>query len=60
MDAAEDMAKEHGAFAATLETFTVQAPDFYAKRGYAVFGRLDDYPPGHAKLFLSKRLDALS
>jgi hypothetical protein len=25
---------------------------------YAVFGRLDDYPTGHAKLFLSKRLDA--
>jgi len=21
-----------------------------------VFDRLDDYPPGHAKLFLSKRL----
>jgi GNAT superfamily N-acetyltransferase len=57
MDAAEAMAKERGAFAATLETFTHQAPEFYRKRGYTVFGRLDDYPPGHAKLFLSKRLD---
>jgi ribosomal protein S18 acetylase RimI-like enzyme len=56
MDAAEAMAKERGAFAATLETFTSQAPDFYAKRGYTVCGRIDDYPPGHAKLFLSKRL----
>ncbi len=55
MDAAEAMAEERGAFGATLETFTFQAPGFYAKRGYTVFGRLDDYPPGHAKLFLSKR-----
>jgi GNAT superfamily N-acetyltransferase len=56
MDAAEAFAVERGAFAATLETHSFQAPDFYAKRGYAVAGRLDDYPPGHAKLFLSKRL----
>ncbi len=56
MDAAETLALERGAFAATLETHTSQAPDFYAKRGYAVCGRIDDYPPGHAKLFLSKRL----
>jgi GNAT superfamily N-acetyltransferase len=58
MDAAEAMAQEYGAFAATLETFTFQAPDFYAKRGYIVSGRIDDYPPGHAKLYLSKRLGA--
>ncbi len=52
------MAKERGASRATLETFAYQAPDFSAKRGYLVFGRLDDYPAGRAKLFLSKRLDA--
>lgn len=56
MDAAEAMARERGAIGATLETFTFQAPGFYAGRGYAVFGRIEDYPPGHAKLFLSKRL----
>ena len=39
MDAAEAMAQERGAFAATLETFTHQAPEFYMKRGYSVFGR---------------------
>jgi GNAT superfamily N-acetyltransferase len=55
MESAEAMARERGAFAATLETFTHQAPDFYAKRGYTVFGRIDGYPPGQAKLFLSKR-----
>jgi GNAT superfamily N-acetyltransferase len=57
MDAAEEMAKERGAVGATLETFTSQAPDFYDKRGYSIFGRIDDYPPGHAKLFLTKRLN---
>ena len=57
MDAAEAMAQERGAFGATLETHSFQAPEFYAKLGYSVFGRIDDYPPGHAKLFLSKRFD---
>jgi ribosomal protein S18 acetylase RimI-like enzyme len=56
MDAAEALALEHGATTATLETFTFQAPNFYAKRGYQVFGRLDGYPPGHSKLFLRKTL----
>jgi ribosomal protein S18 acetylase RimI-like enzyme len=56
MDAAEAMARERGAVGATLETFTSQAPGFYQKRGYSILGRIDDYPPGHAKLFLSKRL----
>jgi ribosomal protein S18 acetylase RimI-like enzyme len=58
MDAAEAMAKERGAFAATLETFSFQAPGFYAKRGYSVCGRIDDFPPGHTKFILSKRFAA--
>lgn len=56
MDAAEAFAVERGAFAATLETHSFHAPAFYLKRGYQVFGRLDDYPPGHAKLYLRKTL----
>ena len=56
MDAAEQLAVERGALAANLETHSFQAEGFYLKRGYAVFSRLEDYPRGHTKLFLRKRL----
>ena len=56
MDAAEDYAIRRGCFAANLETHSYEALGFYQKRGYEVFGVLEDYPPGHTKYFLRKRL----
>jgi GNAT superfamily N-acetyltransferase len=56
LDAAEEYAVERGCFAATLETASFQARPFYEKLGYEVFAMLEDYPPGHAKFFLRKRL----
>lgn len=56
LGAAEEFALEHAAAHATLETHSFQAAAFYQKRGYEVFGRLEDYPPGHTKLFLRKEL----
>ena len=58
MDAAEGLAVERGARSATLETHSYQAPHFYKKRGYEVFGQLEDYPPGHTKFFMRKALRA--
>jgi len=35
---------------------TFQAPGFYAKLGYTVFGELADVPRGHRRLWFCKRL----
>jgi hypothetical protein len=45
-----------GCRGAYLDTFSYQARPFYEKLGYAVFGTLDDYPPGHQRFFMRKRL----
>jgi len=39
-----------------LDTFSFQAPEFYKKLGYEVFGKLDDFPPGHSRIFMTKSL----
>ena len=56
LQAAESYAIERGCHAATLETHSFQARPLYEKLGYVVFGTLEDYPPGHAKFFMRKRL----
>ena len=38
-----------------LDTTSFQAPDFYKRHGYTEFGRIDGYPPGHARIWLMKR-----
>lgn len=53
---AEDHARKLGCRQAWLDTFTFQAPEFYRKQGYEVFGELTDYPHGHRRLFLRKTL----
>ena len=55
---AEARAARRGCRGAWLGTFGFQARGFYEKQGYAVFGALQDCPPGHARFFLSKRPDA--
>lgn len=56
MDSAEAYAVERGCHGATLDTHSYEALGFYQKRGYEVFGQLDDNPPGHTKYYLRKRL----
>ncbi|MCW5747189.1 MAG: GNAT family N-acetyltransferase [Alphaproteobacteria bacterium] len=55
---AERHAERLGCHGVWLDTFAWQARPFYEKHGYQVFGRLPDYPTGHARWFLMKRLAA--
>jgi len=47
---------ERGCRWAHLDTFSYQARPFYERHGYEVFATLDDYPPGHQRFYLKKRL----
>ncbi|QMT17635.1 GNAT family N-acetyltransferase [Planococcus maritimus] len=53
----EQAAKDKGCRLITLDTFSFQAPDFYKRNGYEVFGVLEDHPKGFSQYFLQKRLD---
>ncbi|WP_269791680.1 GNAT family N-acetyltransferase [Stenotrophomonas sp. Iso1] len=55
---AEQQARTAGAHSVLLDTFDWQAEGFYLRQGYSVFGRLDDYPPGHQRIYLRKSLQA--
>ena len=54
---AEAIARERGCHGLWLDTFSFQARGFYEKLGFSLFGEIEDYPPGHSRFFLRKRLD---
>jgi GNAT superfamily N-acetyltransferase len=56
MDAVEDEARAFGAKRAYLDTFSFQARPFYEKRGYRVFGTLENYPDAHSRYWMTKSL----
>jgi GNAT superfamily N-acetyltransferase len=53
---AEEIARARGCIGIRLDTTSFQAPDFYHRHGYTEFGRVEDYPPGHARLWFMKKL----
>ena len=53
--AAEEEAVRRGCQHAHCDTFSFQALGFYQRLGYTIFGRLEDYPPGHSRFYLQKR-----
>ncbi|MBY9063721.1 GNAT family N-acetyltransferase [Sphingomonas yunnanensis] len=57
MRTAEAEAARLGCVGVWLDTFSFQARGFYEKLGYALFGTIDDYPPGESRYFLAKRID---
>ena len=52
----ENTAKEMGCKTAHLYTYDFQAKGLYEKRGYTVFGVLEDCPEGHNCYYMSKKL----
>ena len=54
--AAEQEALRRGCRQIVLDTHSFQAPGFYRKLGYETYAVLPDYPRGHERIHLRKRL----
>jgi GNAT superfamily N-acetyltransferase len=56
MQRAELAARARGCTGIWLDTFSFQARPFYESLGFRLFATLEDYPPGHSRHYLMKRL----
>ena len=56
MEKAESEARKRGVRNAYLYSYSFQAPGFYRKLGYRQFAKLDDFPRGHSRHWLTKAL----
>ena len=52
----ENEAVKLGCRHAHLDTYSFEAKPFYEKNGYTLFASLENYPEGHSKHFLKKKL----
>ena len=57
MGMAEEEARRRGCRAGVLYTISFQAPEFYRKLGWRVFGEIPCDPPGTSRVFLTKTFD---
>ena len=54
--AAEEEGRQRGCKAAVLYTISFQAPEFYKRYGWRVFGEIPCDPPGTSRIFMTKEL----
>lgn len=52
---AEEIVRSRGCLGVRLDTTSFQAPEFYRRHGYSEFGRIDDHPLGHTRIWFMKR-----
>jgi ribosomal protein S18 acetylase RimI-like enzyme len=53
---AERRVRGRGCAGLYVDTFDAGAAHFYERAGFGRVGQIDGFPPGHARLFLRKRL----
>ena len=53
---AEEEGRKRGCKSAVLYTISFQAPEFYKKYGWRVFGEIPCDPPGTSRIFMTKEL----
>jgi ribosomal protein S18 acetylase RimI-like enzyme len=53
---AETQARARACVGLYVDTFDPGAAAFYERAGFARFGGIEDFPPGHTRIFLRKRL----
>ena len=56
MEQAEAVARERDCVGIWLDTFSFQAPGFYQKLGYELFGEITNFPAGNSRFFFQKHL----
>jgi GNAT superfamily N-acetyltransferase len=53
---AEAWAREQDLTGIWVDTYSFQAPGFYEKSGFELFGSLPDFPPGHSRQYYRRIL----
>lgn len=56
LTAVENLARDRNCIGVYLYSYSFQSPRFYERCGYTPFGKIEDLPPGHTQVWLSKRL----
>lgn len=56
LDEAEKIARSNNCTFIHLDTYSFQAPKFYFKNGYEVFGVIDEYTDGIKRYYLKKKI----